>query len=59
MVAFHNGWDDAELALCSACAAEAIPADVRDDRPPTAAELAGTWPTFETADELAAFEEVA
>jgi hypothetical protein len=58
--AFKNGWDgDAEMVLCSSCALELIPDDVRNDRPPTVAELAGTWPTFDSADELAAFEEVA
>jgi hypothetical protein len=55
-VAFQNGWDDAELALCCHCAAELIPDDVVDDRPPTAAELGGTLPQFDTADELAAWE---
>jgi hypothetical protein len=55
--AYRNGWDDgAELALCSSCALELLPDDVRNDRPPTAAELAGHWPQFETAAELAAFE---
>jgi hypothetical protein len=55
-VAFHNGWDDADLALCSSCVAEVVPQDVLDERPPTAAELAGRWPQFDAADELAAFE---
>jgi hypothetical protein len=42
--AFQNGWDDAELALCSACALELVPDAVVNDRPPTAADSVGTSP---------------
>ena len=51
-VDFHNGFDDAEMALCSACAAEGIPADVLDDRPAEPQPDGG----FQSLDEWIAWE---